>query len=382
VSALQGLADYYKECKDWPAVIECCEQAFLLFPEAEEELAAIGRCQKRLLLLLADAAEAQGDMELARGYDEKAKKVPTRRTSEFPGFMACDRREAMQLLAVGRPEEAARTLLRASISFRTLSFRGINFTNLCFLRPVMAALKVLIDALIQTGYAEHISDAELTRADVEETEAILAGYWEGVLEETRRELREQQRAGRQGEAEAGGGGGAEAKKKSKAAKRKQQKRKAQQQKKAAEVAEAAAVAAVEGGAGVGVAAGQQEQGGQGQQAQQQEEEQEEEEDDGQSGDGKDGEQAVAAAAAAAMAVMGLGETKDQQEEEEEEEAECSVCLNAIEGSDAANPAGPPLVCGHRYHAFCLRFWVERCTLKCIEPTCPYCRSPLQEMERT
>jgi hypothetical protein len=33
--------------------------------------------------------------------------------------------------------------------------------------------------------------AEQIRADVEETEAILAGYWEGVLAETRRELQEQ-----------------------------------------------------------------------------------------------------------------------------------------------------------------------------------------------
>jgi len=30
--------------------------------------------------------------------------------------------------------------------------------------------------------------------DVEETEAILAGYWEGVLEETRRERGEKRRA--------------------------------------------------------------------------------------------------------------------------------------------------------------------------------------------
>jgi hypothetical protein len=63
--------------------------------------------------------------------------------------------------------------------------------------------------------------------------------------------------------------------------------------------------------------------------------------------------------------------------EDEEEDECSVCLNVIESGDANNPAGPPLLCGHRY-AFCLHFWVERCTSKCIEPTCSYCRSPSQE----
>jgi hypothetical protein len=78
--------------------------------------------------------------------------------------------------------------------------------------------------------------------------------------------------------------------------------------------------------------------------------------------------------AAGMAALGVGR------EEEEEKSECSVCLNVIESDDARNPAGPPLLCGHRYHAFCLLFCVERCTSKCIEPTCPYCRSPLQEVE--
>ena len=99
--ALQGLARYHKERKDWPAVIECCKQAFLLFSEAKEGLAAIGRFEERLLLLLADAAEAQGDMRLAQRYGKKAKKVPSYLTSTFPGFLDCDRREAMQLLAVG-----------------------------------------------------------------------------------------------------------------------------------------------------------------------------------------------------------------------------------------------------------------------------------------
>ena len=71
--------------------------------------------------------------------------------------------------------------------------------------------------------------------------------------------------------------------------------------------------------------------------------------------------------------------KKEQEEEEEGEGECSVCLK---GNDVDDPEGPPLVCGHRSHAFCLHFWVEKCTTKCIEPTCPYCRSPLQEMGGT
>lgn len=75
--------------------------------------------------------------------------------------------------------------------------------------------------------------------------------------------------------------------------------------------------------------------------------------------------------------MAVSETKGQVEEEEKE---CSVCLNVINSSDAGNLVGPALMCGHRYHAFGLQFWVEKCTSKCIEPTCPYCRSSLQEMK--
>jgi len=90
---------------------------------------------------------------------------------------------------------------------------------------------------------------------VKETEAILEGYWEGVLEETRRELAEQRGAG---DSPVAGD-----RVKSKAAKRKQQKRKAQQQKKAPALAEAAAAAAAaEEAHGEGVAARQEEHGDQ------------------------------------------------------------------------------------------------------------------------
>lgn len=65
----------------------------------------------------------------------------------------------------------------------------------------------------------------------------------------------------------------------------------------------------------------------------QEEEQEERE--------EEGEQDSVTAAAAALAAVAM-------KEEEEEEDECSVCLNAIDSNDAGNPAGPPLVCGHRF----------------------------------
>jgi len=90
------------------------------------------------------------------------------------------------------------------------------------------------------------------------------------------------------------------------------------------------------------------------------------------------------AAAEALAAMAVGakkgeDGKEVEGEEEEEGDECSVCLTVIDSGDAKNPAGPPLLCEHRYHAFCLQFGVEKCTSKCIEPTCPYCRAPVQEM---
>jgi hypothetical protein len=210
--------------------------------------------------------------------------------------------------------------------------------------------------ILQTGDADDAYDAEEIRAEVEEKEVIIKAFRKGVLEETRRELREQRR---EAAALAAGGprvaAGEEegaAKAKRKAAKRKQQTRKAQQQKKAPrwqnhssycdggrrsgdrKSRPAWAAGGTEGTAGAG---------GQG------EEEAEEEDGNDHEEKGKDGEQAVTAAAAAfaAMAISGI---KGQEEEEEEEEGEeCSVCLNAIQRDDAANPAGPPLMCGHRYH---------------------------------
>jgi hypothetical protein len=43
-------------------------------------------------------------------------------------------------------------------------------------------------------HADEVLETGQIRAEVEETEAINAGYWEGMLEETRRELTEQRRA--------------------------------------------------------------------------------------------------------------------------------------------------------------------------------------------
>jgi hypothetical protein len=144
----------------------------------------------------------------------------------FPELSACYRREAIRMLAAGRLRAALSVLVQCPTLYKAcIDKSGIIFFLWNALRTVMAALKVMVAALKQSG---SMHEATQIQEDVEETDAILSGYWEGVLEETRWELREQQRAG---------GGGAT--KKSKSVKRKELKRKAQQRKKSEAVVAAA-----------------------------------------------------------------------------------------------------------------------------------------------
>jgi len=116
----------------------------------------------------------------------------------------------------------------------------------------MATLKVWAEASMLAAPADDdvIVHVNMVLADVAETEAILAAYWEGVLEETRREVGEQRAEAAAVMAE-GEEGAVASSGKSKAAKRKQQKRKAQQQKKQAAEAAAAAGAVAAAGRGRG-----------------------------------------------------------------------------------------------------------------------------------
>jgi hypothetical protein len=52
--------------------------------------------------------------------------------------------------------------------------------DLQLLRPIMAALKVLVDAMRRSGFPKFMAHSGLILADVEKTEAILSGYWEGI----------------------------------------------------------------------------------------------------------------------------------------------------------------------------------------------------------
>lgn len=56
------------------------------------------------------------------------------------------------------------------------------------------------------------------------------------------------------------------------------------------------------------------------------------------------------------------------------EEECSVCLCVLVRSEGGECR---LVCKHVYHASYLELWQRNCVSKAIEPTCPYCRAPLQ-----
>lgn len=57
-----GLARYHKERKDWVSLIKSCEEALTL---RRQVTGHIGQTEEKLLLMLADAAEAQGDLKRA-----------------------------------------------------------------------------------------------------------------------------------------------------------------------------------------------------------------------------------------------------------------------------------------------------------------------------
>lgn len=226
MKAIQGMANYHKERKEWDKTAEFCEKAIPLF-EGLERAKTTTQTESRIYLLLADAAEVEGDLERALTNDEKAKKVwfDTGATDINLELVACSRREAVQLLASGRAVEAVHLLQDYTMTAYAGRFKhsGINFMALNGLTPMMAALKVLLKAMVQTGLPGLLPYIMRIKADVEETEAIVAGYWEGISEGTRWELEERRRVA------AGDDAAPATTTKSKAAKRKQQKRKAQRQ---------------------------------------------------------------------------------------------------------------------------------------------------------
>jgi len=101
----------------------------------------------------------------------------------------------MQLLTAGRPHDAIRTLNDKLIaSVQMIKYWGISLQEMSMLSPVMAAVKVLSNALVRTGRVADFILGGRIRADAEKTESIISAYWEGALEETRWELGERRRA--------------------------------------------------------------------------------------------------------------------------------------------------------------------------------------------
>ena len=175
VNGLFGMARYHKARKEWAKVTEYCQEGLALIPEAKR-LFSIGRLKERFLLLLAEAAEEQGDMERAREIDVIVKRFFTERHL-FTELVAYFRRDALVLLAEGDAEGAAYKLTHVPATYASeFDLVGINLLELYSLEPQIAACKVLADALVQTGTAGNVSYARRIRADMEETEAILEGF--------------------------------------------------------------------------------------------------------------------------------------------------------------------------------------------------------------
>ena len=182
--SLLGMAPYYNERKEWDKVVQCCEEALTTIPDPDELMQDRELYfDVRFLLLLADAAEGQADVKRAFAYDEKAKKLWLEEHEtlfNLRDFVACNRRQAFRLLAGGRPEEAAQLLeIVPRVYGQMVERSGINIQDTYQFGPMLAALKVLAGALVLTESVESMKEAERIRADVAETEAIIAGYREG-----------------------------------------------------------------------------------------------------------------------------------------------------------------------------------------------------------
>jgi len=65
---LHGMAYHHKKHQDWVSCMKCTEEALLLNPEARKKSPMLD-AEVRLLILLADATEGQGDLMRALEID-------------------------------------------------------------------------------------------------------------------------------------------------------------------------------------------------------------------------------------------------------------------------------------------------------------------------
>jgi hypothetical protein len=158
ISAFHHMASYYHARKDWVNTVKFCEDGMRLIADAEG-IASGGKkthLEMRLLLLLADAAESEGNMDRAYEYNERIEKLWFGAGGEDKEHIVhrapCFRRDAFRLLTAKKPLEAIETLKVFRKSYVCLlEERGFNLLLIDSLKPQMAALKVLAAAMVQTG---------------------------------------------------------------------------------------------------------------------------------------------------------------------------------------------------------------------------------------
>jgi tetratricopeptide (TPR) repeat protein len=295
-------------------------------------------------LLLANVAEARGELEMAVRLDDEAQEICQGDVSRTMKLLSTEafnvtRRKLLFSLEQGEWKKALGSIGSIMKIYKDSMDKALTFIAYGRLAPLRKLLRAFAVALRHTGQE---AKADAVEREVDEDDLIFSSLRDLALEELREEM---QKEGR------GGAGGATATTTKKKKNRKQQKRKAAKLKK--------------------------------QQEQQAQEEKEE------------GTQLAAAAGS-----LSLDEGKEEKEEEaaptqaaaaeEEEPEECGVCLDVVllveeeeeEGEDekCADEAALLLICSHVFHRRCLSRWQVKCDEKSWPLTCPMCRGPLVEME--
>lgn len=162
--------------------------------------------QEHFLVSLGDALEGQREWARARECGKKAFALREELVVSGDNMNAL-RRDDMDLLREGKYFDAWFRMRDAVVFYiNLLKEGGIDYLQIHELMPTMHTIKVWAEACFLTPVKEftarNLSDFEpfagMALADVAETEAIIAGYEEAVLEETRREAREARTAAARG----------------------------------------------------------------------------------------------------------------------------------------------------------------------------------------
>lgn len=123
---------------------ECATQALNELPQIAGLEASMVQSGARFFVLLADAAEAQGDMERALEFDAKADDLLRgNELSSKIDQMPSHRRRGLVLLAAGKPYEAVDALTPAlKLYLHFLEHPRFPFVASPWLRPVLTPVKL------------------------------------------------------------------------------------------------------------------------------------------------------------------------------------------------------------------------------------------------